>query len=443
MTKELIIFFIAVLSFSPLQIKAQNLSEIYALALENDPQLKQVAAKQLATDEIKIQSNAKFFPTVKITGIKSRVVENNNNEESAVRAAAHQVFWDNLISLNVTQPLFHWDYWIGLSQSENKVAQAEASYQAEFQNLIIKTATAYFKVLAAEDNLKFILIEKQAIAQQLEQAKLRFDAGIIAITDVYEAQAGYDQSLAGEIAARNKVDDEKEALKEIIGDNLVQLNPLNEQLPLIKPKPDDIKNWSDMAESSNFSIIAALNQTEIARKSIELQESGHLPQLDLVASYNGIDNTGLYGYQGNSANIGVHLNVPLYEGGAVNSRTRQASYEYEAAKEQLIAVKRAVNRQVRDAYRGIISSISQVTALNTTVQSAENALSATQAGFEAGTRTMVDVLHEQRNLYQAKRNLALARYDYLLNGIKLKQAASNLTSDDIQHIDSLLSKSAE
>ncbi|MDD4906736.1 MAG: TolC family outer membrane protein [Methylobacter tundripaludum] len=421
---------------SPLQ--AQNLSETYELALQNSPVLKQVQAKQSAIGESKDQSIARFLPNISATGASSKNHLHNKKTGSFRGPDPNQEFWDNTFNVNLTQPLFHWDHWIQLSQSDNQIAQAEAAYLAELQNLMVNTTEAYFNVLYAQDNLQFASAEKQAIARQLEQAQQQFEVGVIAITDVNEAQAGFDQANANEIEAANNLDNQKEALREIIGENDASLNGLGGQLPLLKPEPADISAWSDTAELNNFSIISAFNQTEVSRKAIDLQRNGHLPRLDLVASYGASDNTSSFGFRGDTQSVGVQLEVPLFEGGAVNSRTRQASYEYQAAKEDLTAKKRAVKRQVKDAYRGIMSNISRVTALKATVTSATSALEATEAGFGAGTRTMVDVLNEQRNLYKAKRDFARTRYDYLINSIKLKQAASSLSQDDLEQVNRLL-----
>ena len=421
---------------SPLQ--AQNLSETYELALQNAPVLKQAQANQSAISESKNQSIARLLPNISATGASSKNRLHNKKTGSFRGPDPNQEYWDNTFNVNLTQPLFHWDHWIQLSQSDNQIAQAEAAYLAELQNLMVNTTEAYFNVLYAQDNLQFATAEKQAIARQLEQAKQQFEVGIIAITDVNEAQAGFDQANANEIDAANNLDNQKEALREIIGENDASLNGLGDQLPLLKPEPADITAWSDSAELNNFSIISAFNQAEVSRKAIDLQRNGHLPSLDLVASYAASDNNSSFGLRGDNQSVGVQLQVPLFEGGAVNSRTRQAAYEYQAAKEDLVAKKRAVKRQVKDAYRGVVSAISRVAALKATVTSATSALAATEAGFGAGTRTMVDVLNEQRNLYRAKRDFARSRYDYLVNSVKLKQAASSLGQDDIERVNRLL-----
>jgi outer membrane protein len=288
--------------------------------------------------------------------------------------------------------------------------------------------------------VELILTEKEAISRQLDQAKQRFEVGLNAITDVYEAQAGFDEAIAKEIEAVHDLENKKEALREIIGDNAVELNSLGATLPLLKPEPANITDWSNSAESNNFNIIAAFNKAEFSRKSIDLQRAGHYPQLDMVAFNLVSDVNSTSGFRGNTQSVGVQLNIPLFEGGAVNSRTRQASYQYEAAKENLIAVKRAVKREVKDAYNGVLSNIGRVEALKTAVKSAESALEASEAGYEIGIRTMIEVLAEQRNLYRAKRDYYRSRYDYLINSIKIKQASSSLTQNDLEQINRLLVK---
>lgn len=415
---------------------AQDLLDTYQLALKNDPEYKSADFNQYAAAEIKSQSIAQMLPNVGLAakGNRTRL----NSEKASFLGSGLQHYWESSLGINLTQPVFNWGHWIQLDQADNKIAQAEAQFQAKQQNLMTRTAEAYFNILAARDNLEFSIAEKKAIEKQLEQAKQRFEVGIIAITDVYEAQAGYDRSLASEIEAQNQLDNSKEALREVIGENAAELNSLLPQIPLSPPSPEDISSWSNAAESNNFSIVAQFNQAEVIRKTIDLQQSKHLPTLDIVASYNVQDNGNRFGLRGDTESFGLQMNLPLFEGGGTVSRTRQAEHEYESAKEDLIKVKRSVNRTVKDAYRGVVSSISRVKALEATATSAEKAVEAAEAGFEVGTRTMVDVLTEQRNLYRAKSDYARSRYDYLINGIKLKEAAGSLSEQDLQQVNQYL-----
>jgi outer membrane protein len=421
-------------------LRAENLMDIYERALQNDPIIKQFEAKRAAAGESREQGLARLFPTIAVKGTSGREWRHNRIASLSQNGLfpANQEYWNHSFSIDLTQPLFHWDDWVKLSQSDNQIAQAEATYQAELQKLMVRTTEAYFNVLSAQDNLQFTVSEKQAILKQLDQAKERFNVGIIPITDVYEAQAAFDQTTANELEAANNLDNQKEALREIIGDSEALVSSLGEDLPLKKPMPDNISKWDETAETNNLDIIAAFNQMEVAHKAIDIQRSGHLPKLDLVGSYGVSENGSSFGPRGDTQTIGVQLNVPLFEGGAVNSRTRQASYEYEAAKESLTAVKRSVKRQVNNTYRSILTNISRIEALKATVTSAASALEASEAGFEVGIRTMVDVLGEQRNVYRAKRDLSRARYDYLINTIKLKQTTSDLVQADLEVINGLL-----
>ncbi|MSS76617.1 MAG: channel protein TolC [Methyloglobulus sp.] len=426
----------------PSLLRAENLMDIYERALQNDPLIRQAEAKQSAAGESRTQGLARFFPTLAASAASGREWRRNRIASLDNLFPANQEYWNQSFSVNLTQPLFHWDHWIRLSQSDNQIAQATAAYEAELQKLMVRTTEAYFNVLSAQDNLQFTLSEKEAIAKQLEQAKARFEVGIIPITDVYEAQAAFDQTSANELEAANNLDNQKEALREIIGDSEALVSSLGETLPLKKPEPDNLSKWAESTETNNLSIIAAFNEMEVAHKAIDIQRSGHLPKLDLVGAYGVNENGSSFGPRGDSQNIGIQLNVPLFEGGAVNSRTRQARYEYEAAKENLTAVKRSVKRQVNNTYRSVLTNISRIEALKATVTSASSALEASEAGFEVGIRTMVDVLDEQRNVYRAKRDLSRARYDYLINTIKLKQTTSDLVQADLELINGLLVTSA-
>lgn len=430
-------FFIILLSGIP-PLKAQNLTEVYDLAVLSDPTLMKAEAERLASKETRNQSLALFFPAIEAAASSRKLAQTQTKASLNRFYPGYQNYWMNLLTVQLTQPIFHWDYWVQLSQSDNQIAQAEASYHAEQQNLMLRTTEAYFNVLAAEDTLSYAEAEKEAIGRQLERAKGRFEVGIIPVTDVNEAQAGYDQAESAEIEASNFVNDQKEALREIIGDRDIELDALGERLPLLKPEPQDINAWSSLADENNFNIISALNQAEYARKNIDLQLNGHMPKFNIVAAYQKMDNTNVFGIRGDIKTIGLEVNIPLFEGGGVISKTRQAQYEYEAAKDNLIAVRRSIKRQIKDTYRSVMTNISRVHALKTTVASLETALEASEAGLDVGTRTMVDVLLVQRDLYRNKRDYSRARYDYLINSIRLKQLTSNLLPYDLEQINQLL-----
>ena len=413
---------------------AQDLLETYQLAVQNDPEYKISDITRLSTAEIKSQSIAQMLPNIGFGASSTR----SRLDSRSFLGSTLQHFWDQKLGYNLKQPVFHWDHWIQLDQSENQIAQAEANYQAKQQALMRRCAEAYFNILSAQDNLDFVNAERTAIAQQQEQAKQRFEVGLIAITDVYEAKAGYDRTEANLIEAQNLLDNSKEALREILGDNPANLNRLQNTISLVPPSPADINAWTAAAESSNFSVVAQINQAEYMRKMVDFQQARHLPTLDIIAQYNEQDSGNRYGLRGDSENIGLQVNVPLFEGGGTSSRVRQAEHEFNAAKQELIRTQRSVTRMVKDAFRGIEASISRVKALDATVSSAEKSLEATSVGLEVGTRTMVEVLTEQRNLYKAKSDYARSRYDYLINTIRLKEANGSLSEVDLAQINQFL-----
>jgi outer membrane protein len=417
-------------------INAQNLVEAYQLAFKNDHQLKASYYTQFAVAETKNQSIAQMLPTLSLSGKGS--FNRLDNSASNFQGSGVQNYWDYGFTLNLSQPIFHWDHWIQLDQSDNRTAQAEAEYESDHQDLIALTTETYFDILSAQDSLTFAIAEQRAIARQLEQAKQRYDVGLVAITDVLEAQAAFDEARADQIQAENELYDRKEALLEIIGDADVNLAKLSKPINFTPPKPNDIKEWERNAETRNLKIIASLNKAEIIRKDVSIQNAGHMPTLDAVASYGMQSTTSSFSLKGDTQNVGLQLNVPLFQGGLVTSKTQQSQFNLQAAKEELLGTKRKVKRQVRDAFRDVTSSISRVYALKAAVASAESALEATEAGFSVGTRTMVDVLAEQRNLYRSKRDHSRSLYDYLINGVKLKQATSSLTEKDLALIDQYL-----
>ncbi|MEE9395855.1 MAG: TolC family outer membrane protein [Methylococcales bacterium] len=414
-----------------------DLTQTYALALLNDPTLKAARAQRDAVREVKPQAVAQLLPLLSVQGsgnyVESRTA-NNSGIQSQFLASRNENYREGGFSVNLNQPVFHWDYWARLFQTDYEIGQAEAQYKTAEQELMVRVAQAYFGVLTAQDDLEFKTAEKIAIGRQLEQAQQRFDVGLIAITDVYEAQAGYDQARSEEISAQNEVDNAKERLREIIGEQAVELAILAKDIPLKPPTPSDINGWSTAAQKQNYEVIAAQNNVKIAHGNVDIQQSGHYPTLDIVGSYGINESESEVGLSRENGTVGLQLNVPLFEGGGVLSRTRQAAHSYTQAQDELVKTRRAVSRQVKDAYRGVISTIARVKALKAAVKSSESSVEATEAGFEVGTRTMVDVLNVQRDLFRAKSAYANSRYDYILNGFLLKQASSIMSGDDLSNV---------
>jgi len=426
-------YFVAVLGalLLPVNLYAADLLSLYQQARQSDPQIRAARANREAGQEARPQALSQLLPNLSLSG---DVAYSDRDAHSAGQSD----YTSDALVLSAVQPLFRKDRLVALEQADEQIKQADANLDAARQELILRVAQAYFAVLAAEDNLTFAQREKKAISRQLDQAQERFEVGLVAITDVHEAQARFDQARANEISARNLVDNALEALREIVPEADYNLDTLKDEVPLLAPEPQDMQQWSDTALQRNPSIISARLARNIARQEIQARQAGHYPTVDLVGTYSRSRGDEAFGSDVDLAKIAVQLAVPIYSGGGVNSATRQARFQYEAAQENLEAEYRAVGRQVRDAYRGIETSISSVKALKATELSARSALEATEAGFEAGTRTLVDVLNSQRDLYGAKRDYAKSRYDYVLNTLRLLQAAGTLTEEDVVRVNTWL-----
>jgi len=304
---------------------------------------------------------------------------------------------------------------------------------------MIRTADAYFDVLAEQDNLTFRQSEIEAIERQLEQANKRFEVGLIAITDVKEAQASYDLAVASEIEAQNALEIAKDTLEVIIVERTNSLSSLSDRMQLISPEPNDVEEWINKALSENLTLLSSQYTTKIAQHEIKLQQAQHYPTLDIVASHNDTDTGGLSGSrESEDTRIGLELNIPIVSGGRTYYRTKEARYRAEQTNHEHEKVRRETIRNTRDAYLNVISGISRVKALARALESTQAAASAAEAGFEVGTRTSVDVLLALQETFRAKRDYARARYDYLLSTLNLKQAAGALSVDDLVQIDGWL-----
>ncbi|MDJ0927612.1 MAG: TolC family outer membrane protein [Gammaproteobacteria bacterium] len=435
---------------------AESLVEIYQKALLSDPLLREAEANRLATLENKPQAIGALLPEV---GASANWQDNSDEGvrnstfggfSSVTLFDQQQDGWD--WALQVRQPVFRWDRWVTLKQADKQVAQAGIDYRVALQDVIVRVATAYFDVLAAEDTLESEQGAKEAIGRQLEQAQKRFEVGLIAITDVQEAQAAFDEAVAAEILAKRSLANQREVLREITGEYTTALAAPRENFPLLSPDPQDEGQWVEVALQQNASLLSADLAAEIARDDVDIARNGHLPSIDLVVRYSETDirgdgvfgnpvtgeSSGIIGTDADSASIRLEFQVPLFNGGAVASRVKQSNFRHRAAKEQLERVARQTERQTRDAYLGVISEISRVKALRQALQSSQTALQATEAGFEVGTRTTVDVLIARRQLLLSETQYSRSRYDYLINVLLLKQAAGTLTESDVAEIDGWL-----
>ena len=404
---------------------AENLQQVFELAVASDPEFLAAGADNRAAQEALPQARARLRPRVVISADLSRN-ENRVGDDFNSYAA----------TLNVEQPVWNAERRISVSQADSRVAKADVRYAAARQALMIRAADRYFAVLEAEDALRFARATLEAFEQQLEQSRQRFQVGLIAITDVEEAKAGFDLARAQLIAAENALDTAHEALRESTGEYRVELAPLGD-MPLVTPEPADIDRWTEVALDQNHRILAARQDVETARAEIGRAGAGHSPTIDAVGSYGRYDSTSRAGETG-SARIGLHMNLPLYTGGSVVSRTRESRHLYQKALDELERARRQAQRETRDAYLSINSEISRVTALEQAVRSSETAADAIEAGFQLGTRTSVDVLDAKRDLFRARHELAKARYSYILHLLRLKHAAGTISDDDLRLVSAWL-----
>jgi outer membrane protein len=452
---------------------AADIVEVYQKALQNDPQIREADANRLASRESKPQALASLLPQINATGSyeksdsdgSSTFPVNNPGDptdptDDRIEILNRGSLTDldtTLYQIQLRQTLFRWDQWAALKRADAQVAQAEADYQAAQQELIQRTAQRYFDVLAAQDTVDAAVATLEAFSRQLEQADKRFEVGLIAITDVQEARAAHDQAAAGVILAKRQLATALELLRELTGESFSSLAAPIDDLPLRSPDPENEETWVTTALDQNLRIISARLATDIAKQDVRVARSGHYPTIDLVAGRAGTDVTGDQTIvepavgtipesrtvspadrDGTEDSIGVQVTVPIYSGGGTSSRVRQRVYLHRAARERLERTNRETERATRDAYLGVLSEMSRVKALKQALESSKTALQATEAGFEVGTRTTVDVLDARRRLFEAQTNYSRSRYDYILNAFNLRLATGTLRQEDLQLINQYL-----
>jgi outer membrane protein len=447
---------------------ATDFAEVYARALQNDPLIREAEANRLAANEAKPQALAALLPQLSAgAGYDTREANGeapftglNADGDIVSLVGKSDVDSDTSIwDVTLRQSIFRWENWVTLGRANREVAQAEVDYQAAQQDLILRTAERYFNVLAAKDTLTAAEATYEALGRQLEQAEKRFEVGLIAVTDVQEAKAAYDSATAALIQAKRNLATQQEFLRELTGDTFETLSKPGAKLPLVAPDPANEDDWVKLAMDQNLRLASSRLATEITRDDISFQRGGHYPSIDLVISRGNQDVSGdrKFSFEDpvtggpvatispldsntDDTTIGVQLTVPIYSGGATSSRVRQAEYRHRAARERLERTARETERDTRDAYLGVMSEMSRVQALEQAVESAKVALQATEAGYEVGTRTTVDVLDGRRRLFEAETNYARSRYDYLINVIRLKQAAGTLSPTQVANINKVLNE---
>ncbi|MFT6734967.1 MAG: outer membrane protein [Polaribacter sp.] len=474
MNKSKIISVTLIASILSVNVMADNLLDIYRLAKDSDPTYLASEAGIRASSERVNQSMAGLLPQISGSLSYSKSSSDSENEttttsaidnpltavdETVPRSNASSGTSDSTssgYSINLSQEIYNHSTWLSLKQSEKRELQSKIIHEGAKQKLIIRVAEAYFNVLAAKDSVEFSKAETKAVSQELAQTKQRFEVGLIAITDVLEAQSRYDRALANQIAAQNTLDNTHELLQLITGAYHYDLLTLKKSISLSKPQPETIKTWVKEAEENNIDIKSSKVGLDIAKRNISISQSGHYPTLGLSASYsdrnNDSESSGSQVFAGQlfpsttnnsdgdqeSSSISLNLNVPIYSGGRTNAQVKESQHLYQQASHSLESARRLAVSKARSSYLGVVANVSSVNALKQAVISSEKSLEATQAGFEVGTRTIVDVLLQTQILFDSKRQYARSRYDYVLNTLKLKQATGLLTEGDLAKVNQLL-----
>jgi len=441
---------------------ADDLIQVYEQALVNDPQIREADASRLATREARPQALASLLPQASATAGRTR-------DWSAGTGFTQFVFGDNppqtsptggnsvndtdTWRLQIRQNVFSYANWVALKSANHTVAQAEADYIAAQQSLAQRVAQQYFAVLSAQDVVEAREAARDAIARQLDQAERRFEVGLIAITDVQEARAARDLAAADVIESKRALASTQEQLRATIGVKPDLLNKPAETMPLLTPEPATAEEWVRVSMEQNATLISSRLAADIARDTVKRAFSGHLPTVDLVAgrSFNDAEGTRLLpdgatrtsnATRAYGKSLSLQFTVPIFSGGGTQSVVRQSQYRWIAAKERLERTSRTTEQQARDAFLGVTSEISRVQALRQALESSRTALRATEAGYEVGTRTAVDVLQAQRNLVQAETSYSQSRYAYINNLIQLRLAAGDLDRNVLEEVNRWLTVEA-
>lgn len=403
---------------------AADLIDIYRAAQTQDAVYAAARAAQQAGQEKLSQGRALLMPSVNLNA--NTAYNDVNAPYGANKYNSHGY------GVTVTQPLFREQNWAAYNQSELQVVISDAQFKAAQQDVILRSAQAYFDVLIAQDTVQLIVAQKSAISQQLEQAKRNFEVGTATITDTHEAQARFDLTLAQELAAASDLEVKRHDLQQLINADVPALNVLGAGFNPVAPEPADVQKWIEDAKLNNVQVKIAEAAYELADEEVARNRGGHLPTLDLVGSYS--KNTGCaFTSCGDtrSTSVGLQLNMPLFQGGATQSKWREADANREKAKQDLENARRNVAVQTRQAYLGVATGIAQVQALQQALKSSESLLAASKLGQEVGVRTSLDVLNAQQQMYSTRRDLYQAQYNYLVSNLRLKAATGNLQEEDL------------
>jgi outer membrane protein len=427
--------------------QAADLLQTFHAAQSNDPVFAAARAQQQASLEKLPQGRSQLLPTINFSAntAYNSLTTDYNPVFPPLLTNATVKYNSNGYGLTLVQPLFREQNWLSYTESELQAAQAGIQFRIAEQDLILRVAKAYFDVLIAQDSVQLAETQKAAISEQLAQAKRNFEVGTATVTDTLEAQARFDLTASQEIAAQNDLDIKRSALQQLINAAPQDLKPLGKEFKPEPPQPADMVKWLDAAQQTNLELAIAQKNDQIAEQEVARNRAGHMPTVDLVANYAQI-NSSASSFGGNLAiasnnnakSIGVQLNIPLYEGGLVNSKTREAAANRERARQDLENARRNVEHQTRQAYLGVVSGMAQVQALQQALASSENLLEASKLGHEVGVRTNLDVLNAQQQLYSTRRDFYQAQYNYLVSELQLKAAAGALNEEDLKKVNQAL-----
>ncbi len=427
---------------------AVDLVGIHDVAVTKDPQLRAAALRRDASGENSDIAWANFYP--QISGSASYNRGKNRLSIAGNRILPNADIDRENYRVELRQSIFNWANYGQLEQARAQVSAAEADYDAAYQDFLFRVSDRYFAILTSEDALIFARAEEKALQRQFEQAEQRFEVGLTAVTDVLDARASYDQARARVIVAQNQLEDANEGLRELTGTYFEDIKKLSEELPLEEPNPANSQEWVDIAMVNNPTLQSLRENAEVSQANVQLQRAGHLPTLDFVASFNRSANNAFVlrdDFQqpvGNAlllsddSQVGLELSVPIFSGFRVSSQTRQAKLNMNAAFQDVEAQERTTVRSTENAYRAVLADIQEVEARKQALISAQSALDSTQAGFDVGTRTIVDVLLSEQRFFQAQRDYSQARHTYILDQLRLKQAAGVLSPEDLIRVNTLL-----
>lgn len=420
--------------------QAHDLLSVYHEAVLQDPQLERAKESLAAIQESQTQANASLYlPVANLSANVYGDTQSVQLSQDSTGVSGRSNFMAGGYVLSLTQPLLHYDRLISVEQSDSRVGQAKAEYAAAEIALLLRVAERYFDVLSAQENMNFAKIQQESVERELKETQQFQAAGFLAMTDVKEAMAGHDRAIADTIEAEHQLRDALEGLQELTGNDYDSLAGLHETVPLVEPEPAVEEAWVQQALKQNFGLIASECLLHTAEKEIQRQKAGHLPTLDVVSNHSFSTSGGRFGSADiQDTTVGLTLNMPIYQGGAVNSKIREAEHRYREALAKLKQDQRAVHRAASKAFLGVITGIRRVKALEQAVRSSEAGVAATLTGFKVGRRTALDVIVAEREQLRAKRDYAKARYDYLLNTLRLKQTVGTLSPSDLEQMNQWL-----